>query len=509
MDTFDIIVGVIGLLALAASSFIYWGPLFWRQIRRERPPALELMRRLYGADDRLMKSALGRITLKAAGDRIAEKSIDLLKTVRARIEFDICHGHFAERRDSDRIWSERAEEVFWYEGTSERPPITLANCSVMHEAGFVDSINRYFDGLKNLKPPQLQEFISDIKIGDGFVAPLQLLTGLLHYFQEDWKKIIDEFGEDTQRRGDPLIDKGLLRKLQTFIYDCWLLWGPSIPICSDKCSEWGRGGLSALQFGYGDENNSIELIGEKRTLKAYTEPISERSVLAYRARVKGRLKRAKDISPEQSAKFGQALQQAMSIEERHLVLDLQDRGGIEPFEGLLGHGAGTPYYSAYLWVLIVILGPDNKPIRSPDQGTWTSLIPFFEHGNIADSETSQFLRRQLAEKAVAAIDHICGDLLIVPSDLRFAYACAIDDSGCGKGLAYPVDAAGPSIKEAMIKAAETAPHLKGSFGSRNPILDFKMYAAGNNPFSSCKLPSILKEFYDDLKDRENEKRHPR
>jgi hypothetical protein len=35
-----------------------------------------------------------------------------------------------------------------------------------------------------------------------------------------------------------------------------------------------------------------------------------------------------------------------------------------------------------------------------------------------------------------------------------------------------------------------------------------MYDAGNNPFSACKLPNILKRYYDDLeqylKDREKE-----
>src|SRR6266567_3184858 len=531
MDTFDIIVGVIGLLALAASSFVYWWLLFGRQIQRERPPALELMRRLYGADDRLMTSALRRITLKAAGERLADKPIDLLKTVRARIEFDICHRYFAERRDSDRIWREGAEKVFCHQSASEseRPCIPLENCSVMHEDAFVKPINLYFYGLNKLG--EAPEFISDVEIGDGFVAPLQLLTGLLHYSQEDWKKIIDEFGEDAQDHGN-LLSAGL-RKFQAFIYDCWLLWGPSIPICSNECDEWASGGLSSLQFGYGDENNSIVLIGEKNALKAYAEPISERSVLAYRANVKGRLKRGLDISKKDRGAFGRALQQTIKTEgERWLVLDLRDRGSIMPIEKSSSGKGGVPYYSAYLWVLVVILGTDDqngdRPIhefyadKDPRRWReWTSFIPFFEHGNVADLETYSFLRRQLAAKAVAAIYHIGRATRVAKRKLRFAYACAIDDSGCGNELAHPMKNAGPSIKDIMtakaaeievakaaeIKAAETAPNAeRSSARKKKPILDFAMYPKGDSPFSSCKLPSILWEYYRDLdlrnKDRE-------
>src|SRR5262249_40613877 len=50
-----------------------------------------------------------------------------------------------------------------------------------------------------------------------------------------------------------------LQRLQTFLFDCWLLWGPSIPLCT--CEAW-HGGRPAPQFGVGDENNSLALLFE-------------------------------------------------------------------------------------------------------------------------------------------------------------------------------------------------------------------------------------------------------
>src|SRR3546814_8091673 len=51
-----------------------------------------------------------------------------------------------------------------------------------------------------------------------------------------------------------------VRQIQLFSYFCWLSWGPSIPICA--CREWGSP-FGVVQFGYGDENNSIEVVGKR------------------------------------------------------------------------------------------------------------------------------------------------------------------------------------------------------------------------------------------------------
>ena len=80
-----------------------------------------------------------------------------------------------------------------------------------------------------------KELLSRITINSGFVAPLHLLTGVLAYYDEEWTPVVDAYGRSVIRPGDPFVYREA-RKMQSFIFDCWLLWGPSSPICT--CQEW-------------------------------------------------------------------------------------------------------------------------------------------------------------------------------------------------------------------------------------------------------------------------------
>jgi hypothetical protein len=86
-------------------------------------------------------------------------------------------------------------------------------------------------------------------------------TGLDFADDDGWNLVLDNY-----RR---LIEKDAfyatqLRELRSFLFNCWLLWGPSIQPCS--CENWktGAGAGAAddlmIQYGYGDENNSIDIL---------------------------------------------------------------------------------------------------------------------------------------------------------------------------------------------------------------------------------------------------------
>src|SRR5690606_4710253 len=103
-------------------------------------------------------------------------------------------------------------------------------------------------------------FIVLADVDEGYVANLHLLDGLLSTYNERWDKVLPAFAHDVQQlsplRSDPDFTKG-----QLYIFYCWLLWGPSIPV--GTCTQWSsRGATSmlALQYGYGDESNSLPLI---------------------------------------------------------------------------------------------------------------------------------------------------------------------------------------------------------------------------------------------------------
>jgi hypothetical protein len=114
-------------------------------------------------------------------------------------------------------------------------------------------------------------FISQVRVKRGFVAPLHLVSGLLAECEDDWGPVIEDYGRqvaqplpaipgaDGPQRFASRDGELRLQRLQTFLFDCWLLWGPSIPICT--CEAW-YAGRPVLQFGFGDENNSLALLFE-------------------------------------------------------------------------------------------------------------------------------------------------------------------------------------------------------------------------------------------------------
>ena len=62
-----------------------------------------------------------------------------------------------------------------------------------------------------------------------------------------WKLIIDEYRE-LVRHDD--VYSPQTRELRAFLFNCWLLWGPSIPQCDCDC--WASH-HDAYQYGYGDD----------------------------------------------------------------------------------------------------------------------------------------------------------------------------------------------------------------------------------------------------------------
>ena len=176
-------------------------------------------------------------------------------------------------------WKERIKhqmEAVAKENEKDRT-IEIKNCSALLAS---DDIPRYFDACKR------NSFLSKVTIKSGFVAPVHLLTGVLAYYDEEWDHVVEDYGRSVLRPDDRF-KKDRTRKIQTFIFDCWLLWGPSIPICT--CPEWH--GQVALQYGYGDEDNSLTLLCSStdivRTLGMQNP---NRAALAVRARVTGTLK---------------------------------------------------------------------------------------------------------------------------------------------------------------------------------------------------------------------------
>ncbi len=401
------------------------------------------------------------------------------------------------------------------------------------------AIKRYFDTLRD---PAFKvadkKFISPIHIETGFIAPLHLLAGLLIKFNSKWNRILNSFNLDTKdytslKLGDISSDA---RQIQAFIYNCWLLWGPSISICGEGCGNW-KGAYISFQYGYGDENNSIEIVGQRDIMIekiGKIAPAIADGPMAVNAQVKGILQLSTLVEDRfKAAHAPAALSHSWGgLQDERPILYItekveQDRLGgganqAKPYEGEIlevQRESRSKYYSAYLWVIFVITRADGSLLTrahehesDPNGRTtakpWLDFVPFFEHGNIADKETLAFLKAQLAEKAVAGITRLVAKHGEGPFPLQFSYACAIDDSGCGHDPLFPTMNGGDRIID-LIKARLGVANNAQTVKMPQPldpahqrlvkenIIAFETYSTGehDHPHASCVLPTHITRHY--------------
>jgi len=443
-----------------------------------------------------------------------------------------------------RFLAERRQWHWKMAWISKRQTITVGTASEVAEA--FEALGRYFKVIKTLRFADRDElcFVCPFEVSSGFIAPLHLLTGLLAQYEEKWDGIIREFGIQTGRWDDiPLIDDPAasermhprdFRELQSFIYHCWLLWGPSIPICKPSCGHWA-GAYVSIQYGFGDENNSIEIVGDREALtravhgmldqyfpdfKGMAFPASVRGVLQYSTTAQ---RDDSNIPPLIAASWGgnQDPRPVLFYSEAQAGDAVVGRrsgsdalvGQIKPDRDMAKRGAGIScYYSAYLWAMFVVLRQDangdwwplgSKGSDDPKSSVepWQATIPFFEHGNIADAESCAFAKQVLAEKIVGALAQFVCSWEVGAYPLRFAYCAAIDDACCGNELQFPRLVGGATVKERILS------RLNDSSGDRmlrrlvdEKIILFDYFDARprHHPHSACALPGQVSAYYEEL-----------
>lgn len=414
-------------------------------------------------------------------------------------------------------------------------------------SGAMDRISHYFACVAELgvEGEEADRFLCPIEILSGFVTPLHLLTGLLVKFNEKWPAILESFNRDANdwRGVGNLPGTADFRQIQMFIYNCWMLWGPSVPICT--CRNW-HSQFSVIQYGYGDENNSIELAGDAKEIATSLADLVEHEVrddragrnngenapelrpfsaMAIPAKVQGRLRLSGSIASQSTAAIN-ALPRAARVswggeQDERPVLFISEivrnnmlaeatRVGTEQRGRITLDDNALPsrYYSAYLWVAFALVGGregDLQPLskmRGKDE-PWKDFIPFFEHGNLADAETCAYGKRQLAAKAVAAIARIVRDWPSGEAPFRFAFACSIDEAGCGHDLAFPDWGGGLPMRQLLKEALEDickADPANRRLASEGLILfDHFTGKAGQHAFSSCSMPAHIRAHYERMK----------
>lgn len=270
--------------------------------------------------------------------------------------------------------------------------------------------------------------------------------------------------------------------------------GPQHPICA--CESWNRGRIEALQLGYGDENNSIPLISADAGMLARFESLMDRAAVDAPPRATRPL--AIQVTVRGRPRWGPSLPEAevppaLRGIRKGLVLEYVDMG---LFGGELEH-VRRLYYSAYLWVIFVIRRPNGDPVfpatsLRPDGGEiWRGLVPFFEHGNVADGLTYDFMKAQLARKALAGLVR----LVERTAGWQFTYACAFDDPGCvpGKEMRrFPEPPPSQSVRHLLQDL------LSSEFAELEKTGRVSVEASTERVYSTCHLTDMIELYYRQL-----------
>ena len=404
---------------------------------------------------------------------------------------------------------------------------------------------RYFDRLiaEGVSTESDVMSLVPIRVAMGFLSPQFLVAGLLSRFDDDWRPVLNAY----QRSISSLQGRGAFESLQASQWNCWLMWGPSIPVC--QCDEWK--GLFAVQYGYGDENNSIPVVelategGVPKTLGPIMASLRSEGHGARFAVVIGRLRWGPFYLERQ--------------QQERVLRDIDDSADDEPPRGRLGMAAAQAsiydhvfahrqdsdsvvlqlvrvdeslpeshvYFSAYLWTMFLVatasesdqepgIGPvllrgkryppwsddpaDRRRMR--DARLWQHLLPVFVHANIGDPAALRFQKQVLVENTVQLLRQMWErrvelfDAVDVAAGLRFHLVGASDYSGCGFEVRFPAE------ESLVARLRERVAAEPDRAFAESIVLPRPDETPPTRPwglkgfFSVCHLPEMIVNYYD-------------
>lgn len=385
-------------------------------------------------------------------------------------------------QDELRRWKGYIRGKFGALKLKEREPIIeINNVFCLNDDSTKDGIKKYLHAVSDLKLSLDEEasFLCKIRINEGYLLSSSLLAGLMARYSDDWDPIISSYSEMANKSFSPL---------QMTIFDLWLLWGPSVPICS--CGQWS--GPITIQYGFGDENNSVRVRveGERQAallndIRASVNAHKTEGYPALHASIVGRLWPPSSFTQGQ---FCCAQQDLLNPDREAFILEYDSHS-------VVGNaGGGSLFYTAYVWALFVI-GREYKPtLDDVRKEPWLNVVPFFEHGNIVDDATYAAAKLQLVHKVLTFLKNSSQfEHDISQPPLRLWYVSALDDSGCGCSIAVPPF--GLTIR-ALIEASLKYPEFSDL--SQRIITNDDSFSA---VLSGCHLSEMVSSFFKEIEAR--------
>ena len=163
-----------------------------------------------------------------------------------------------------------------------------------------------------------------------------------------------------------------------------------------------------MQYGYGDESNSVLLQCRSKILFDHLVNSIDRAPLAERIEVTGHVFYRDlifDDDYQMQTKRKKRLQHKLDANIKALKANIPTQfrkaGGasvivnLDPEDGVKSGTQEGPlqfsdYYGAYLWVMFAICdenNPNEEETRQYKYAAWRNLLPYFVHGNIAEEKS--------------------------------------------------------------------------------------------------------------------------
>ena len=204
-------------------------------------------------------------------------------------------------------------------------------------------------------------FCSEIKVSNGYLAPIARIAGINDRYEEDWKAIMESF-DDTCR--ESLVPQSVLSYTYT-----WLMWGPSI-----QTSLLNAEGTNVLGvYGFGDEANSFFTAIPRTSFKE----LFNKGVLCEPSSICGHIVNPMAYVPAESEEFNA---DSLPFLERIRFQYRESPEYIFDADSIEVSAEHDHYFTAYVWGMFLA----SKKAEGKPEYRFTDAVAFFEHTNLSD-----------------------------------------------------------------------------------------------------------------------------
>lgn len=306
----------------------------------------------------------------------------------------------------------------FYNENSGNLVYSIPNCTLLIGDNLSNAIGRYFAFLN--KPKVKQAFgikderltwVINIHIEEAYATPTCLLTGLLAKYEENWEEFIKKYVSTAYITEAETDFERCILPGELYLTFAWLLWGPSYEL------EYRKYWAGLCQLSYGDESNSLPAIVNRDTdaLSQLRDKFESNEGKRYGALM------SVDLSVFEKKTYYRNIRefehpQNVYFYDKVKGDDCSFAIQIDNFVPCENYKSQKYYCTAYVWLLFEL--DDCETLDFHPEKT----VAFFEHANLTDKHTYNFLISTLIDKSVKHFEDIFNDEKYCKRKYRFVAA---------------------------------------------------------------------------------------